>query len=323
MNNLNDISIGLAMIARDEEENIARAINSAKDICSQIVVVDTGSSDRTPEISSNLGAEVHFIKWKNNFSEARNVAIAAMRTDWILVLDADEEIDNDSFFLNLDLLTNNSIGGINLLIINEMDTNNQQKSKHRYTRLFRNFSGIRFEGSIHEQIRPSIEKAGLSIVKADIIIHHYGYINTSDDKKSRNLKLLQEEIAQNPQDDWLKYHLATTEFSMGNLDKSEKIFLEIVDSPQLSREQHEMTLLRLAQINLNNNNLAELIKYINFRSEDTDREGLRIFILAAAKMMDKKFAEALNLYQNRLLQQSDLVDKKIVAKAITTLNSII
>ena len=89
-------TVGLSMIVKNAEMDIAYSINSVQSIVDQIVVLDTGSTDHTKEIASRLGAELYSIPWENDFAKARNAAIDRMKTDWILVLDADEELSKEA-----------------------------------------------------------------------------------------------------------------------------------------------------------------------------------------------------------------------------------
>ncbi|SVD21962.1 uncharacterized protein METZ01_LOCUS374816, partial [marine metagenome] len=82
----------VCMIAKNEEEFIGQALASVKDVAHQIIVVDTGSTDRTVEIAREHGAEVHEFVWNDHFADARNHALQYARGDWVLILDADEEL---------------------------------------------------------------------------------------------------------------------------------------------------------------------------------------------------------------------------------------
>jgi glycosyltransferase involved in cell wall biosynthesis len=83
-------NVSLALIARDEESHIERCLKSASGLAEEMIVVDTGSSDRTKEIATACGARVLDFEWIDDFSAARNKALEAARGKWILVLDADE-----------------------------------------------------------------------------------------------------------------------------------------------------------------------------------------------------------------------------------------
>ena len=311
----NNISIAAAIIAKNAEDTIGDTIKSILPFCEQIIVVDTGSDDRTPFIATELGAEVYFHKWTDDFSEARNFSLNFARKDWILIIDTDEVLDSESFITNLDLLNDDRIGGINLIVKNYLDSNQEQFSIHRYTRIFRNHPQIRFEGRVHEQIHESIRRANFSIAESDIMIHHFGYNIGDSSKKNRNLEILKEETDKSSNDFYLKYHLAMTEFSLGNLVDAKEIFEQIADSNLLSTEQNEMTKIRLAQINLSQNNLETAEQWLRFESQNDNLEGFRQFVLAAIKMSQNNFLDAKTLYANEKVQNSSYVDKNIIIEA--------
>ena len=81
------------MIVRDEENSLTVCLTSVKDIVDQMVIVDTGSKDKTIQIAKNLGADVYQFQWCDSFAEARNESIKYANGDWILWMDADETLD--------------------------------------------------------------------------------------------------------------------------------------------------------------------------------------------------------------------------------------
>jgi glycosyltransferase involved in cell wall biosynthesis len=322
MSNLN--SIGAVIIGKNVSDSIENTINSLLSVCSQIIFVDTGSEDGTAEIVTRLGAEIYFFKWNNNFSDARNFGLKFLRCNWALIIDSDEILDLKTFIKYKNLDISDEVGGLNIKIKNYLNREDQTIFQiHHYTRIFRNHPQIQFAGAIHEQIRPAIEKMNLSIIDTEIIIEHYGYQESNPEKKQRNLSLLKEEILHNDNDIFLKYHLATTEFSLGDLENAFLHFKEINDSPLLSTEQQEISHLRLAQIELSKDNVQNVYFWLKDEFENMDNEGLRLFILAAAKMLENKFAEAKMLYLNEKVQKSSLVDKNIINQALEILKTII
>ena len=80
------------MIARDEERFLEGCLESAKDIADEMILVDTGSQDRTVAIAERFGAKVIHFPWIDDFSAARNVSVEQAQGEWILVLDADEQL---------------------------------------------------------------------------------------------------------------------------------------------------------------------------------------------------------------------------------------
>ena len=88
--------LSVAMIVKDEEHNIRRALESLKGVADEIVVVDTGSTDRTPEIVREYTDKLYFHPWKNDFSEARNNSLKYPTCEWVLIFDADEELSEEA-----------------------------------------------------------------------------------------------------------------------------------------------------------------------------------------------------------------------------------
>lgn len=306
MENLPNISINL--IVKNEETRIADAINSVKPFASEIIVIDTGSTDSTPQICTRMGCEVYYHSWNDNFSDMRNIALGYSAYEWILVIDADEVSRFGLMDLPLEQMNDPKIGGINLQIINHIDENDDSIiSKHRYTRLFRNEKSIRFTGRIHEQIRESIEEK-YDIYDSELIIEHFGYRTIDKEKLERNTRLLEQDIEADA-DDWKYYHLAETLFSGGDKDKSCGIFEKIVNSPELTDLQLDRVKTRLGQLYLGSDRYSDAETVLNFVSEDKDTEGLRQYVLAAVKLSTRFVDEALTLYKSPDIELSDLVDK--------------
>lgn len=312
------MSLGIAIIAKNEEESLPALLNSINGLAEQVVIIDTGSSDNTVRKAIEFNAEIYFADWKDDFSYARNIALSHLRTDWVLSLDCDEIIEEKDHIKIKKIISDTNAGGINIMIENSLGKG--IKSVHNYTRLFRNLPGIRYTGRVHEQIRKSIENKGLEIIESDIKIIHNGYFENDINKQVRNKNLLLKEIQENPDDAWLKYHLANTEFAMKNLNTAEELFNSVCKSPALTTSQKEMSLIRLAQISLAKNNFHNIIKHLDFTSNNQDREGLRRFIYAAALMINGDLAESAEMYKSIADGKSKLVDYTTVKNAINLLN---
>jgi glycosyltransferase involved in cell wall biosynthesis len=86
-------SLGLAMIVKDGAQTLRNCIASVAGVTDRIVIADTGSSDGSPQLARNLGAEVFDVPWQDDFAQARNAAVSALATDWVLIMEDDEELD--------------------------------------------------------------------------------------------------------------------------------------------------------------------------------------------------------------------------------------
>ncbi len=89
-------SIGLSMIVKNGAEMIRPCLESVRGVVGQIVIADTGCTDNTCEIARDFGAQIISVPWENDFAKARNAALEPIKTDWVLTLDADEELDRDA-----------------------------------------------------------------------------------------------------------------------------------------------------------------------------------------------------------------------------------
>ena len=314
-----------AIIVKNEEKNIEKCIKSVLPFCSQVVVVDTGSTDRTPILASKLGAEIYFHKWNNSFSESRNIALNYARNKWIISIDADETLDFSSFnnFLKDEFpYLNQKIGGISINLKNYLDDKLETFSLHRFTRIFINHKNIKFQRNVHEQITSSIEENNFEIYTSNILFHHFGYIEKSAEKIQRNKMLLEENISKGVDVDYDLYHLASTEFAANNIQVAEKLFEKLLNSNQLSKEQIAMVRVKLGQIFLQKSEYDKVNTILDFSYDDINLEGLRQSVLASAKLMQKDFHAAQMLYDKFEINNSSMVDSAIIKQAKEVLKKI-
>jgi len=217
-----DKKISLCMIVRNEEKNLARCLNSAKGKVDEIIIVDTGSKDGTKSIAEKYGAKIIDFEWCDDFAAARNVGIEVATGDWILVLDADEELLGEKEDL-LEManvpLSNRSISYM-VRIENIMDGGAQVE--HHMARMFTNKKSVRYHGAIHEHMKDG-ESNLLSVVTDRIKIRHHGYGGVdmkNIDKKTRNADLLLAELEKCPDSAFYRYHLGITYRVAGETDKA-------------------------------------------------------------------------------------------------------
>lgn len=188
----------LAMIVKNESEKIGRCLESVKSIVDEIVVVDTGSTDNTKHIASTFGARIFDYQWHDDFSAARNFALEQSKGDWILILDADDYIINASRTeIDEFIRESNSLGRIR--ITNSFDYDGELRETQAYvTRLIP--KGIFYTGKIHEQIVSDLPRK-----PAPVDVYHDGYYKS--DKYKRNIRMLELELNQSPEDNYILYQL--------------------------------------------------------------------------------------------------------------------
>jgi glycosyltransferase involved in cell wall biosynthesis len=215
-------SVSLCMIVKDEESCLARCLASAKPVVHELVVVDTGSSDRTVAIATVFGAKVSHFQWNGSFSDARNFGLDQAGGAWILVLDADEVIstrDHDRIRqLVLDaagtktawrvLTRNYTIRHPSGWCANDGSYPAEERGGGWFpsskVRLFRNSRCVRFSGVVHEMVEDDAEKDGYQFRDAPFVVHHYGRLyddgEADFEKKTKYYELGLEKLVKSPND---------------------------------------------------------------------------------------------------------------------------
>ncbi|QGG48801.1 Glycosyl transferase, family 2 [Heliorestis convoluta] len=227
------------MIVRDEAEQLSRCLKSAQDVVDEIIIVDTGSVDKTVEIAHSYGAQVYNFPWTGDFAAARNESLDKATKKWILFLDADEELPLETAQLLPALVALSKEEAWSFQILSFLSDDKTQSVAHSSIRLFKNSKSYQFEGKIHEQIGPSIrrEQPYATIGQSDLIIHHYGYSQKSlqnKGKKERNIALLEEFVAQSPENANLHFNLAVSYSVNGQWPKAKEHFQKTLSLPNLS-----------------------------------------------------------------------------------------
>ncbi len=190
-------TLGLSMIVKNEAYTLRACLNSVQGVVDQIVVADTGSTDNTADIAREFGATVISVPWENDFAKARNAALVPMKTDWVLVLDADEELDPEAKHLLPGLMADQEVSGYTVTIRDYMavrasywlghysHTNDSKIERAKdapsyhdqFTiRLFRNHPEIYYFGRVHELVEYRICRLGLKFLSSNIVIHHFGHL---------------------------------------------------------------------------------------------------------------------------------------------------
>jgi tetratricopeptide (TPR) repeat protein len=230
--------LSVCIIAKDEEPVLARALDSVAGIGCEVIVLDTGSSDRTVTIAREKGATVAFFTWTGSFAEARNRVIALATGDWILSLDADEAVTKEFREGWAEIARSSSADGLALPIENRGSGETELVAP--VVRLFRNRCGYSYEGSIHEDIGASIARAGRATAAAELPIVHYGYTREEDTRKGRrrrNLTMLEAERRANPTSPRIGHYLAL-EHVLG--DEPAKA-IPLLEQVLVEHPRHELT----------------------------------------------------------------------------------
>lgn len=206
------------MIVKDEEDFLEACLTSAKRFVDEIIIVDTGSSDKTVEIAKKFTDKVYSHEWPNDFSKARNISIKYATKDWILILDADEALSDPDFEKIKKMAADKDADAYRFIQRNYTDNSSLinwipcfGESKHtkefygyrpsKLTRMFRNKKGFEYRNKVHELVEYSIEEKKGKIIDTDIQIHHYGDLRKEAAKKEKGKKyfeLGEEQIKERP-----------------------------------------------------------------------------------------------------------------------------
>jgi glycosyltransferase involved in cell wall biosynthesis len=196
--------VSLCMIVRDEEANLAACLRSAADLADEVVIVDTGSTDRTRQVAASFGARVVEFPWVDDFAAARNVSIDHATGDWVFWLDADESLDEDNRTRLRTLFADLDDGPAAYLMTQLSPARDGAGAAVAvdHVRLFRRHPDVRWRYRVHEQILLSIRQAGHEVRRTAVVILHAGWLDEADGgrKLARNVRLLEMQDAEQPGD---------------------------------------------------------------------------------------------------------------------------
>jgi len=213
------------MIVKNEESSLPQALNSAKDVVDEMVILDTGSTDKTVEIAKEYGARVYQFEWCNDFSAARNEALKYVQGKWVLVLDADEVL-TDSIVPELkQVIQNDQYLLINLI---RQEIGAAQSPYSQVSRLFRNHPEVSFSRPYHAMVDDSVaellerEPQWKVVSLPKVAILHYGYQQkaiASRDKYNRGMEAMEAFLADHPYDPYVCSKLGALYIGLGQLGK--------------------------------------------------------------------------------------------------------
>ena len=317
-------SITACLIVKNEERFLDKCLQSLQGTADQIVVVDTGSTDRTVEIARTHNAEIHHFEWCDDFAAARNFSLEKARGDWVLILDADEVLTPEGRKeLQIDTAAQNVIGyRIHCTHLEPAAEGGYQPMAdawHYVPRLVRNAPGIHFTGIIHEQLFSS------AAVRADdwqmetsfgkTRIDHYGYakeVKQSRNKNERNIQLLERALQDNPKEPTLLMSYALDLYNRGDiemaLEKNKEAFQLVSDYPEdgVSPEVRERLVSVFCNILLQSELYEELIEVAESQlAQNCGPTSSILFMYALALFKSGRVENALDPLRECIAQQNE------------------
>ena len=292
------MKLSLCMIVKNEEAILQQSLRRVDRYVDEIIVVDTGSTDRTKDIARSCGAKVYDFTWRNDFSTARNFSLEKASCDWVLVLDADEIITD----FKVDTIQNvmkadqPMIGRIKLINI-VSDTTGEKRSSERISRLF-NRRLFHYEGIIHEQI---VRKDGklFNMIPVEITVEHFGYtqeVIQRTHKIARNITLLEQALEKSPEDVYLLYQLGKSYYMDKNYIEAVAYFKRALALPiNYFLEYVENLVETYGYALINSGNYSEALNLENYELYYAGSTDYR-FLMGLVSMNNGRFSQAIEQF---------------------------
>jgi len=245
--------VSLCMIVKNEEKNLPGCLDSVRGLVDEIVIIDTGSEDRTIQIARSFGAKVHCMAWRGDFAAARNESLARACGEWIFYLDADERLVADGL---ADCVRKTaSRPGVDAWSVN---IRNHKFGTEAFDntlnlRLFRRLPGVMFENEVHERVELSLARVGARTGIAPFTIAHFGYSLAPDALKlklERNLALSAKHLEREPDDPYCLYYLGVTLLLLGRYEECRPYFEKALAAKDPQAPLNAMLYNLVAYLNL-------------------------------------------------------------------------
>ncbi len=235
-------TLSVTMIVKNEEKFLEGCLQSIKNVADELIIVDTGSTDRTCEIARQYGAQLYNFSWINDFAAARNEALKHATCSWVLYVDADERVKPEQHRKLRWMLEDKRVDAWYLKL---RCPNGTDKSaiEHLvpYPRLFRRMPGLAFVGRIHEQITPALAERKARFKDSDIVIDHLGYAQNEEiirQKQERNLVMLSQQVTDEPKNAYVHYQLGQTLIILKRVDEGLDHLKKALEIGNLSHAIH-------------------------------------------------------------------------------------
>ncbi len=308
------LPISVCLIAKNEEKHIEECLRRLSIFDWEIIVVDTGSTDRTIEIAKSYTPNVYHFDWVNDFSAARNYSISLATNNYILVVDCDEYLENDDvtyhLLENLPLMCSPfQIGMVDRFSISATSSDASSTVVHEpIARLFHK-EYVCYAGSIHEQLVP-LKHQKPEYITIPLSFHHVGY-STMDIKRAkatRNIKMLELELARDESDPYILFQLGQSYFGLEDYTKALSYFEKALALDVNEQEDYVQTMVE---------SYGYCLLYLKHYSKALELEGIYsifskhadfVFLMGLIYMNNALFDRAVEEFQKATTINSYSVD---------------
>jgi tetratricopeptide (TPR) repeat protein len=306
------VLLSVCLITKNEEQFLAGCLDSVRAAAGEIILVDTGSADRTVEIARSYGCRVLHRAWDDDFSAARNAGLAVARGRWILCLDADERLAHSALLPAAIAEAKPDVGGF-LIERHDAVIHPEDGQSDVYPveilRLFRNRPDIRYEGIVHERPNETVLRAGLEIrslaslklglklgLKLTHLVSHLPQ-DRLEAKQQRYLRLLDLELEQDGRNFWAHYSRGKTLWFLRRLEEARSVFRGIVEDEGCSLSLRASAWCMLAALLSEEGLRGAAVECVQESLALIPEQSLAYYVLAEILYADGRFAHAREAYR--------------------------
>ncbi len=227
-------SVSVCMIVKNEADTLADCLTALGDFATEVIVVDTGSTDRTVEIAQSLGARVEYFPWIDDFAAARNESLKYAAADWVFWLDADDRISADNLVRLKQALASNQADVYVCNVTGDTAEGEDAQTTAHHFRLFRNGLGLKFVYPLHEDLAFYLASRPVTVAYTNVVIKHIGYSISPEHfqaKARRNLQIIRRALAREPQSIRWQHHLGLTQNNLGQYEEALAAFQAVLAQP--------------------------------------------------------------------------------------------
>jgi glycosyltransferase involved in cell wall biosynthesis len=225
-----DIILSLCMIVRDNAATLRPCLESIRPWVDEMVIVDTGSKNETPQIVEEFGGRLFNFPWIDDFSAARNESLRHARGNWLFWMDSDDTITDDKGRTLRELAHGehdaNTLGYVMQVHCPAHESDfAEEATVVDHVKMFRSDPRIRFEGRIHEQVLMPIRRLNGDVQWTDIFVIHSGADGSPESrnrKYERDLRILKLDLNERPDHPFVLFNFGMTYNDMGRHDEAVK-----------------------------------------------------------------------------------------------------
>lgn len=311
------MKLSICMMIKNEEKYLDDCLSSLdklrEHIESELIIVDTGSTDRSVEIAQKYTDKVYFHPWNDDFSQMRNITMSYAKGDWIFIIDGDEVLEDASSIIKFFESGNeHKVESIALTVRNFSNENNLDRYAELPSVRFVKFikKDIEFKGSVHNQLNFKHP-----IYHVDTILLHYGYVKNDSELMERKFKrtsaILMRELEKDPENVYYNYQLGVS-YAMYNDHESAYQYIlkayNLVSKLKKSWIDNRYILLYRPKMEFSNGNFKDIFEYkdvlLEFANEYLDTH----YYLGIAYGKNNDFENGI-LHLKEYLQLSNMGNK--------------